>query len=516
MSRDQASAQRKQVNGTKRPELKKKQQRVRDLRSRGDTRRALNTAAELAKEYPNDPECHFLLGLTLTDFQRFEAGQKCLERSLELAPKNHGLRLAVCQAMLETAEFEKLLDQSDNWSSLPKVAQDMGAVRAAALCELGRRSEAELVAKQILSSAPQSLSVYRHLLGYGLTSHDERFGRWLEKHLSGDGTWEGEKLAEGYFLLADYYHQRGEHEKALTAYIDANEKARPLLARKFNRPYRAEQEEKSVASITKNFPAEKLNNEPTASVSDNITRPVFILGMPRSGKSLVEYAIGAHPRVSAKRELPPFTVLGLSLERKTGKTMSQVLGLLDAKQRATIGARYLKAIQSSEVTEPWSTDTNPINLRGAGFLWATVPGSRIVLIKRDPLDLAFANFAKFMPRFPHGQLPLFETGHRTRMMLSLIDFWAENLGDRCLVVEYESFVREPEVHTRRVLELLDLPWDDSCRPAEKKRVVASNNVDSRERAAPDEQFVGLAAPYRKWLEPMIEGLGEYGERYRQN
>jgi|GEM_PF-3594224 len=515
MSQPKSASAKTALNGTARePSASEQYKRIRKLRTVGKFQEAMKLAANASQQFPKDPEAHFLLGQTLTDFQRYEAGAESMKHALELEPSNHQVRLAVCQALLEAGKFQELLDLSEDWRSLPRVAAMMGATRAAAFCELEQRDRAKECASHILKSAPADMMVYRQLVGYGLATDDERVGPWLRKRVADESDWKETYKAEGWFLLAEYLHQRGEHAEAMETYKIANQVTRKTQAKQFQAAYYPEREERRLARVKEFFPTDKLNNEAAATISDDLTRPVFILGMPRSGKSLVEYAIGAHPDVSARRELPPFTALGDQLEKQTKKPMTELLGLLTPKQRASIGAKYLKAIQSPEVREKWATDTNPMNLKGTGFLWATIPGVRIVLIRRDPLDLAFANFTKFMPKFPNGNLDPYEAGHQTRIMLDLINFWGSALKDRCLVIDYEDFVREPENKTRQILELMALEWDEACRPVAKQRAVESSGVDSRERAALDDKFIGLATPYRDMLDEMIEGLGPYGEAYR--
>ena len=249
-----------------------------------------------------------------------------------------------------------------------------------------------------------------------------------------------------------------------------------------------------------------------AAASEVDPTPVFIVGMPRSGTSLVEQFLAAHPAVHGAGELSEIGhmvakiasarhCLGpLSRLHATRWTLkpSSALGRRYVAHLRTLFARARPALPtSSRGTTCTSASSRPFSL-----------ARRIVHCRRDPLDTAISlYFNDFM--FGHDYSnDLHAIGRQIRGMRALMAHWEAVLGDRILTVDYEALVADPEPLARRIVRHVDLAWDDAClHPHEVERPVRTASM-WQVRQPVYRRSAGRARRYERFLGPLREALGE--------
>ena len=205
---------------------------------------------------------------------------------------------------------------------------------------------------------------------------------------------------------------------------------------------------------------------PAAKASD--ASPIFIVGMPRTGTTLVDRILSSHPDVVSVGERTDFALI---LKRMSGTPSALVLdeatlaAASDGLDLAEAGRRYLEAM-APLAGGPRSLDKMPLNVIYAGLIHRALPNARIVCLRRHPMDAALSNYRQlFATRFPYYDyaLGLEDAARYTVGFERLAEHWAASLpADRYLNFSYEGLVADQEGQTRRLLAHCGLTWDPAC------------------------------------------------------
>ena len=209
-------------------------------------------------------------------------------------------------------------------------------------------------------------------------------------------------------------------------------------------------------------------------------KPVFIVGMPRSGTSLVEQILASHSDVHGAGELDLLYQVVLGAAGMVGATESDYPGCLDrltAEQAEGMAQIYLGPLEALNPTAGRITDKMPLNFIHLGIIATLLPGARIIHCRRDPLDTCLSNFmtpfvGRFEFKYDLRHLARFH-GNYQRLMVH----WKNVLDVPILDVTYEEVVADAPAQSRRMIEFLGLPWDEAClRFHENRRSVATSSV----------------------------------------
>lgn len=237
--------------------------------------------------------------------------------------------------------------------------------------------------------------------------------------------------------------------------------------------------------------------------------PIFIVGMPRSGTTLLERMLGAHPQVADAGELRDFTTQMRWLTDRMGGphpdlALARAASSMDV---AALGERYLAHTQWRAGGRSHYTDKLPTNFLSVGWIARALPQARILHMARAPVDSCFSNLKElFADAYPHSYDQL-EMADHFRRYRALMAHWHQAFPGRVLDVHYERLVQEPQAVAQEVLAFCGLPWtSDVLAPQERGSAVATASaVQVREAIHP--RFIGQWRRYAAHLSPMIERLG---------
>lgn len=228
------------------------------------------------------------------------------------------------------------------------------------------------------------------------------------------------------------------------------------------RKYSIERDEALFAAITSAFP------EPTPAVQGcDSEEPIFIIGMPRSGTTLVERIISSHPDVQAAGELLNF---GLSLKHLSGCQTPALIDVATIEAAGQpdwrkLGETYLTSTRPGTGKKLRFIDKLPHNFLYAGYIAKALPKAKIVCLRRDPMDTCLSNFRQlFAPNSPFFDysFDLLDTGRYYVLFDRLMAHWQRVLPGRILELEYEAIVDSQEACSRQLLHHCELSWDDAC------------------------------------------------------
>jgi tetratricopeptide (TPR) repeat protein len=231
--------------------------------------------------------------------------------------------------------------------------------------------------------------------------------------------------------------------------------------------------------ITRYFTRARISTFPRSSLKNE--KPVFIVGMPRSGTSLVEQILASHPQVHGAGEvnfMQNAFLATLGTTSATENDFPQCLDRLPADDLDRLAEVYLKPLTALNPSAARITDKMPLNFMHLGLISILLPHARIIHCRRDPLDTCLSCY---MTPFNFGndfKYDLTHLGLFYRDYHRLMSHWKSVLPTRILDVDYEQLVADPRGQTQAMLEFINLSWDEKCvRFHENKRPVATSSVE---------------------------------------
>ena len=236
--------------------------------------------------------------------------------------------------------------------------------------------------------------------------------------------------------------------------------------------------------------------------------PIFVVGQPRTGTTLVERIIGAHSAVHSAGELQQF---GLSIRRLTDIDDPRrfSIPMFEAAARidpVKLGSTYLASCARVRGTTPRFIDKLPQNYLMIPLILAALPGAKIVHLTRDPMDACFASFKQlFADAYLHSY-ELEEMGRHHARYRKLATCWNDRFGDRIFNVAYEDIVSDLEPNARALLDYLELPWEEACLDFHKQREAVATASAVQVREPVHTRSVGRWKRYVKELEPLRQTL----------
>jgi tetratricopeptide (TPR) repeat protein len=240
-------------------------------------------------------------------------------------------------------------------------------------------------------------------------------------------------------------------------------------------------------------------------------RPVFVIGMPRSGTSLVEQIIAAHPQAHGYGELPDLSRIARELPRRIGSIQRwpEALAALEPTVLCTAADDYLAVLQRREASPALRcVDKAPLNFFHAGLIALMFPQATIIWCRRDPRDVCVSIFGENFALEQSFANDLGDLGFFYREYMRLMRHWQTVLGDRLHECVYEELVAAPEAGARALIDATGLPWDDACLNFHQSDRAVLTPSRWQVRQPIYSQGVGRWRRYERMLRPLIAALGD--------
>jgi tetratricopeptide (TPR) repeat protein len=465
-----------------------------------------NTDAEvlldkLLAKAPNYNSARYDLILTLVDLHKHQRAREESERLMAAEPRNPGVRVTHAGILMALGDvngsierYQALLQQMPRDSELH---QSLGH----AYKTNGESAKAIESYRRAVEVRPDFGEAYwslANLKTYRFTDAELERMRHYE--------------AQPYLQQADRYHlcfalgkaleDRGDYAESFTYYDRGN------ALKKEGSLYRAAAQERAVNKqmelCTPEFFAERRGwGCPDAS-------PIFVLGLPRAGSTLLEQILASHSQVEGTMELAniPRLVGSLGSGDKFGDThYPGVLPQLTAEQCREFGEAYIRDTRVYRTGKPFFIDKMPNNFRNIALIQLILPNAKIIDARRDAMDCCFSNFKQLYANGHPFAYNLDDIGRYYRSYVSLMDHWDQVLPGRVLCMRHEDVLADLEGSVKRILEYCGLPFEPGC--------VEFHRTERRVHTASAEQVrrpinrdgVDQWRPYEPWLGPLKDALG---------
>ncbi|HTQ13069.1 MAG TPA: sulfotransferase [Rhizomicrobium sp.] len=433
------------------------------LFARGERVECEGHARNAIRLAPRNAQAHGVMGLILTETNRAIAGEYHFRRAIELAGENSRVdtNLANClrsQGKVEEAEswFRKatgLEPQNVNawlgWCRLEEVRRNVA--RAWELL-----AEAEKVAPQ-----NADLSVTRALL-YGREKKNEEAVAELSKSRE-----EGKTQQMAALPLLErgrLYDKMNRFDEAWADFVEGKRLCREVQGRRYNEPLARNQTER----LKRFFTRQKMGLLPRATKNRTMPQPIFIVGYPRSGTTMVEQTLTAHPEIAAGDELVFINDLARIGSRWLGSPLQYPECLADlwmGDNRLVLDQfrdYYLKrAEQLGLFVEgaKYFTDKMPLNETHLGLIHLVFPEAPIIHVRRHPLDILVSNFSNFLTHGFHQAFAVATIARHYVLTDDLVEHYKQQLDLNYLEVRYEDLVEDQEPNVRKLLEFAGVGFD---------------------------------------------------------
>ncbi|WP_158925921.1 sulfotransferase [Acidisphaera sp. S103] len=414
---------------------------------------------------PDHASAYVALGGVLRRSEDFSGSVEALNQAVERAPDH----------------LEVRLQQGDNYAL-------MGRFDAAADCY-----------NQLLALDPASSDALSRLAAIGKLPDAASAHGLLQATLNDPARSEIERLSAG-FALGSLLDKAGNYEAAFATYAAANRLALESFAVSADR-FDLPQFRRRLDQLRTAFVPSAL--EATAGWGNPSEVPVFIVGMPRSGTTLVEQILASHPKVHGASELKDMFEIAGRLE---GDAPGLSPATWDPAAVRDQAAAQLARLQALGGSADRVIDKLPDNIMQLGHIAVLFPNARVIICRRDPRDVGLSCFFQ---RFRDGMAwayDLTDTAARTSEIERLADHWRNVLPLRMVEINYETLIGDLKGESRRLIDFLGLEWDDACLSFHETQRAVQTASFWQVRQPLYSSSVGRWRHYCPYIQPLLDGL----------
>ncbi len=247
-----------------------------------------------------------------------------------------------------------------------------------------------------------------------------------------------------------------------------------------------------------------------AGVGHGAPDPIFILGLPRAGSTLLEQILASHSQVDGTMELPDILALAHRLRgRKAGQSLyPQVLHDLTTDQLTGFGEQFIENTRIHRQGAPFFIDKMPNNFRHVGLIHLILPKATIIDARRAPMDCCFSGFKQLFAEGQEFTYGLTEVGRYYADYVRLMDHWDAVLPGKVLRVQHEDVLDDPEGQIRRLLDHCGLPFEEACMNFHQTDRAVRTASSEQVRQPINRSGQGAWEPFDPWLGELREALGD--------
>jgi tetratricopeptide (TPR) repeat protein len=432
-----------------------------------------------------------------------------LEKLLRLEPRNRTYLTQYATAIVGLGEHEKAVELYRELLVDSPQAADLHLSIAHSLKTLGKRQESIEAYRAAAAARPNFGDAYWSLANLKTYRFSEGEIASMRAEESSSGT----PLVDRYhlcFALGKALEDQGRFEESFRYYERGN-----AFKRSESR-YRPEIIEQNTRLQIEVCRAELFSRHESAGAQN--PDPIFIVGLPRAGSTLLEQILASHSRVEGTQELSDIPRLVLDLQgRDPDLEHPRYPGVLAGSSRENLrrlGEKYLSDTRVYRTDRPYFIDKMPNNFRHIGLIHLILPNARIIDARREPMACCFSNLKQLFASGQEFTYSITDIARYYRTYLELMRHWEMVLPGRVLRVQHEEVVDDLEGNVRRILDFCGLDFEPGC--VEFHKTERSIRTASSEQVRQPIFREGLDQwkNYEPWLEPLKDALGDALQGYR--
>jgi tetratricopeptide (TPR) repeat protein len=469
-----------------------------------DAEYLLQSAAEFE---PGNTQAQIDLVAVLRQRQKFPQALKVAERLHKEQPNNPQLKSLYAIEKMQMGDYAGAIELFDQvLASLPGDAVTQTS-RGHALKTLGRQQDAIDSYRAAIASDPWHGDAYyalSNLKTYRFSAEEvDQMQSFEQREELGPAS-----RVHFCFALGKAFEDSGDYARSFDFYAHGNRLKRQQSS------YDADKMAQDLRAQREFFTGELLASK--AGVGCKAPDPIFIVGLPRAGSTLLEQILSSHSQVDGTLELPNILSMAQKLRRqgREGDTpYPHLLKGIDDKELAALGQQYIEETRIHRQDAPFFIDKMPNNFRHIGLIKLILPNAKIIDARRHPMACCFSGFKQLFAEGQEFSYDLTDIGRYYSDYVALMDHWEEVAPATVLRVYYESVVENLETQVQRILDYCGLPFEEAC--------LSFYDTDRAVRTASSEQVrqpiyssgIEQWTHYRPFLKELEEALKPVLEHY---
>lgn len=470
----------------------------------GDSEKLLRRALDLA---PGFTAARANLANVLYKQSRYEEAAKVLDEVLDRDPASPGNRNLMAATLGRIGDYDEALklygELTETFPDHAKLQMSYGHM----LKTVGRQEEGVAAYRRALAVQPDLGEVWWSLANLKTVRFSDEDVAAMEAALAGEPA--HEDALHLHFALGKAYADRKQAEPSFTHYERGNALRSEELG--YDPQAITEQVDRMIAVLTPEFIAAH------EGVGDPTPDPIFILGLPRAGSTLLEQILASHSQVEGTMELPDIPAMAMREAKKSGgelRDWPDAVADMPRERFAELGAEFLDRTRVQRKTgKPFYIDKLPNNWSYAGFIHLILPNAKIVDARRHPLDCCFSNFRQHFAKGQGFSYSLDHIGRYYADYVRAMDHYTAVLPGRIHKVIHEQLLDDPEAEVRALLAYLGLPFEEACMEFHRNERAVRTASSEQVRRPINRDGVGQWEPYRAWLGPLEAALGDLPQTY---
>lgn len=506
---------------------------IESLLQRGDIGAARAMAMQASSQWPRSVAIRVLLGHALCRDGQVQAALDAAAAAMALDPHDPAPRMLRVEALLQAGRNDEALTDLRGLHAQPDIRHprllqdiaqrltmlgqhveaescqararalqpaDPGAIynHATSLIALGKLQDAEAALDEVIALKPNDSDAWYNRATLSKQTAERNHVVEIEQRLQRPDDGQTDRVPL-YFALAKEQEDLHRHDASFAALRQGADLRRKHLS------YRVEEDIDTMRLIGAAFDADQLA---AAAPGHADPRPLFIVGLPRSGTTLVDRILSSHSAVVSRGET---TDLAMSVVREAGtaRSKAELIELSTRLDPAALGRRYCSHLPAA--SSALQIDKTPANFLYLGLVTAALPQARIIHVRRNPMDVCYAMYKTlFRMAYPFSY-SLDDLGRYWLAWNTLMTHWRRVLpAERYLEIDYEELIEQQEPVTRRLVAHAGLPWQDACMAFERNRQPSLTASAAQVRQPIYRSSIGLWKNYRQQLAPlraMFESAG---------
>jgi len=453
------------------------------LKDKGDLEAAIESYNQALKIKPDYAQAYNNIGIALKDKGDLEAAIESYKQALKIKPDYAHAYNNMGNALSEKGDLEAAIE---SYKQALKIKPDY--VQAYNNIGIALKDKGDLEAaiesyKQVLKIKPDYAEVYRNLSNiHRYKEHDEYFLKM--QSLCQSSSVSDEQRCHLNFALSKASEDLNEVSQSFNYLKIGNELRKKILS------YDIKKDIELFSQLKKAYPSIALQSV----VESSDLKPIFILGMPRSGTTLVEQIVSSHSEVTGAGELSYVSRFGDPTARGAIKPNAKMI--LDFRQR------YIEALKKRSDGRSIVTDKMPQNFLYVGLIFSAFPDAKVIHVNRDPAATCWSNYKHYFIDKDLGYCyDLDDTVTYFGLYTDLMQFWLGHYGDRIYNLNYDNLTINQDDETRKLIEYLELEWENGClSPQHNKRSVRTVS----QQQVRQKVYQGSSQQWRKF-EPYLNG-----------